>query len=64
VGAQFQIKSNLFKFIRSKQDLPELGKFEIKFGFEGCDERNNFAYRNFLRFEMYFELKIRESSRV
>jgi hypothetical protein len=30
--------------------------FKIKYGFEGCDERNNYPYRNFLRFKMNFEL--------
>jgi hypothetical protein len=37
-------------------------KFEIKYGFEGIDERNNFPYRNFSRFETEFELKFRETS--
>jgi hypothetical protein len=39
-----------------------LQKIEIKYGFEGFDERNNFPYRNFSRFEMEFELKFREAS--
>jgi hypothetical protein len=42
-------------FTRSKQDLPELDKFEIKYGFEGFVERKNFPYRNFFIFEMDFE---------
>jgi hypothetical protein len=58
---KIQTCSNLIRF---KQDLPELENLEIKYGFEGFDERNNFAYRNFLRFEMYFELKFKENSRV
>jgi hypothetical protein len=51
-------------FIRSKNDLTKLRKFEIKYGFEGFDERNNFVYRNFLRFKVNFDLKFRETSKV
>jgi hypothetical protein len=36
--------------------------FEIKYGFEGFNERNNFLHRNFFRFEVDFELKFRETS--
>jgi hypothetical protein len=46
-------------FIRSKKDLPELEKFEIKYGFEVLDKWNNCTYRNFLRFKKDFELKNR-----
>jgi hypothetical protein len=67
----FKTVSNNFKLflthsnlIRSKHDLLELKNFEIKYGFEGFNENNNFPYRNFLRFEINFELKIREASRV
>jgi hypothetical protein len=49
-----QIRSN---FILSKHDLPRLQKFEIKYGFEGFDEGNNFIHMNFSRFEMDFKLK-------
>jgi hypothetical protein len=28
---------------------------KIKYGFEGFDERNNFPYKNFFRFEVDFE---------
>jgi hypothetical protein len=45
-----------------KQGLPGIENFEIKYGCEGFDERNNFFYRNFSRFEMEFELKFREAS--
>jgi hypothetical protein len=48
-------------FILSRQDLPRIDFFKIKYGFEGFDERNNFLYRNFSRFKMYFKLKFRES---
>jgi hypothetical protein len=40
-----------------------LEKIEIKYSFEGFEERNNFIYRNFLIFEVDFELKLREASR-
>jgi hypothetical protein len=49
--------------IWSKKDLPELKKFEIKYGFEGFEERNNFLYRNIFRFEVDFEWKFRKTSR-
>jgi hypothetical protein len=32
--------------------LPELEKFEIKYGCAGFEEGNNFLHRNFFRFEM------------
>jgi hypothetical protein len=54
-----QTRSN---FILSKLDLHKLEKFEIKFFFEGFDERNNFLHRNLSRFEMDFKLKFRESN--
>jgi hypothetical protein len=38
--------------------LPELKKFETKYGCEGFEEWNNFLHRNFFRSEMDFELKI------
>jgi hypothetical protein len=41
--------------------LLRLKKFEIKYSFEGLDERNNFPYINSFRFEMDLELKIWES---
>jgi hypothetical protein len=49
--------------IRSKQDFPELGNFEIKYGWKAFEIRNNFPYRNLLGLEMDFELKFREFSR-
>jgi hypothetical protein len=49
-------------FDQSKKNLPILKKFEIKYGREGFEERSNFSYRNFLRFEMDFELKVIEFS--
>jgi hypothetical protein len=41
-----------------KKDIPEIQKFEIKYGCEGFEERNNFLHRNFFRFEIDFELKL------
>jgi hypothetical protein len=39
-------------------DLPKLKKIEIKYGFEGFEERNNFLHRNFFIFKMdFFEKK-------
>jgi hypothetical protein len=59
-------KSNSISF---KLDLIQTGhspapKITIKYGCEGFDVRNNFPYRTVFRFEMDFELKIREASRV
>jgi hypothetical protein len=48
-------------FIQSKHDLPRIKKFEIKYGFEGFEERNNFIHMNFSIIEMDFELKFREA---
>jgi hypothetical protein len=48
----------------SKGDLHWLKKIEIKYGCEGFEISNNFIYRNFSEFEMEFELKIKEASRV
>jgi hypothetical protein len=53
-----QIRSNL---VRINISLPEIKNFEIKYGFEGFDEVNNFIHRNFSRFEMDFKIKFRES---
>jgi hypothetical protein len=52
----FQIHS---KFDRFKLGLSELKHFEIKYGYEGFGERNNFLYINFFKFEVEFELKFR-----
>jgi hypothetical protein len=38
-------------------DLLKLEKFEIKYFFEGFDERNNFLNMNLSRFEMDLKLK-------
>jgi hypothetical protein len=35
-------------------------KFQVKYGWKGLEIRNNFPYRNFSRFEMKFEPKIKE----
>jgi hypothetical protein len=44
--------------------LLELENFQIKYGFEGFEVRNNFPYWNFSRFKTNFELKFKEASRV
>jgi hypothetical protein len=44
-----------------KHDLPRIKKFEIKYGVEGFEERNNFIHMNFSIIEMDFELKFREA---
>jgi hypothetical protein len=54
--------SNSFKFDCFKQDLLRLQKFETKYGWKVFEIRNNFNYRDFLRFKMDFELKFREAS--
>jgi hypothetical protein len=41
--------------IHSKSDLPYLEIFEIKYNFEGFDERNNFLHRNVFKFKVDFE---------
>jgi hypothetical protein len=61
IQIKFKLHSNL---TRSKQNLPKLEKFEIKYDCEGFDVSNIFPYLNFSRFEMEFELKIREAYRV
>jgi hypothetical protein len=55
--SKFKTDSNL---TLSKTGVPGLKKSKIKYGYEGFKEGNNFLHRNFLRFELYFELKIWE----
>jgi hypothetical protein len=50
--------------IQSKDGIPELKIFQIKYNFEGFEIRNNFSSINFLRFKMDFELKFKKASRV
>jgi hypothetical protein len=40
-----------------------LKNFQIKYGIEGFEERNNFLDRNFFKFEADFEGKFTEASR-
>jgi hypothetical protein len=60
--AAIQIKLEIiqiyFNLVRIKISLSELKNFEIKYGCELFDKRNNFPYNNLLRFRMDFELKI------
>jgi hypothetical protein len=46
--------------LQVKKDLPYLQNFEIKYGFEGFEERKKIIHRNFLIFKMDMELKIWE----
>jgi hypothetical protein len=48
---------------RSKFDIHELQKFEIKYGFEDLEKVNIFLHRNFFIFRRDLELKFREVSR-
>jgi hypothetical protein len=57
---RFKTDLNHSNFDHLKNNLPELEKIELKYDFEGFQEGNNFLHRNVFRFEMYFELKIRE----
>jgi hypothetical protein len=50
-------------FDQSKKGLPRVKKIELKYGFEGFEERNDFLHRNFFRFEVDFERTFREASR-
>jgi hypothetical protein len=54
------LNQTLPNFILSKQNLFGIENFEIKYGCEGFEERNNLLHRNFFRFKMDFELKIWE----
>jgi hypothetical protein len=49
-------------FDRFKKYLPVLQKCEIKYGWKEFEIRINLPYRNFSRFGMEFELKVRELS--
>jgi hypothetical protein len=55
---------NEFELIWLKDGLLLLEKFQIKYGMEGFEERDNFLHRNFFRFELNFEWKFREASRL
>jgi hypothetical protein len=57
----FKLVQKYSNLIRPKINLLDPQKFELKYGFEGFDERNNFLHRNFSRFEMDFKLKFRKS---
>jgi hypothetical protein len=62
--SNFLIYSKIFKrleLIRSKEILPMLQKFQIQYGFEYFEIRNNYPYCNFSKFRIEFELKIKEA---
>jgi hypothetical protein len=48
-------KQNCSDFVCSKQDLPEVEKFEIKYNSYSFEEMTNFIHRNFFRFKLDFE---------
>jgi hypothetical protein len=58
---QFEFKwiqthfNSLQTLTNPKNDVTLLGKIEIKYGFEGFEELNNFLDRNFFRFNLGFE---------
>jgi hypothetical protein len=65
-------KFKLFNLIqntsnRFKLDLIQIElswtRNEVKYGFEGFEQRNNFLHRSFFRFEMDFKWKIRDAPR-
>jgi hypothetical protein len=47
--------NSLQTLTNQKNDVTLLGKIEIKYGFEGFEELNNFLDRNFFRFNLGFE---------
>jgi hypothetical protein len=55
----FQIRLNS---IQTKTDPPVPQKIELKYSWREFEVRNNFSYKDFLRFKMDFELKFREVS--
>jgi hypothetical protein len=60
----FEKISNQFELIRLNNGLPKFIKFQINYGCEGFEVRNNFPYRNFLILKNNFGLKFKEFSRV
>jgi hypothetical protein len=60
IQIKFEIIQIRFNLVCINTSLPELKNFEIKYGFGGFEEMNNFLHRNLIRFEMNFELKIWE----
>jgi hypothetical protein len=52
-----------FKVHSIQKGPSELRKYEIKYGFEWFDERNNFLHRNVFRFKVDFEWKFIQASR-
>jgi hypothetical protein len=58
IQTKIQMVPNKFKnhsnSNRCRKDLPGI-KNEIKYGWEGFEEKNNFLHRNFFSFEMNFK---------
>jgi hypothetical protein len=53
----FKLLRNAPNFNRSKNDPPLLRKIEIKYGFDGFEEMNNFHHRNFFKFREVLEFE-------
>jgi hypothetical protein len=51
VSNDFKSIQNRSNLIQSKTDLPKLQKFQIKYGSNELEMRNNSSYRNLSRFE-------------
>jgi hypothetical protein len=58
---KIQKYSNWTELNWSKNGLPQLKQFQIKYEVEVFEPRNNFIHRNFSRFEMDFKLKFQKS---
>jgi hypothetical protein len=59
-----RILSKGLELIQLKMSFQCSNKFQIKYGCEGFQQRNNFLHRNFFIFKMDFELKFGESQSV
>jgi hypothetical protein len=59
-----RILSKGLELIQLKMTFQCSNKFQIKYGCEGFQQRNNFLHRNFFIFKMDFELKFGESQSV
>jgi hypothetical protein len=57
---RFKFLSNPFKIYPIQKGSSPAQKIEIKYCVEGFEEGNNFLHRNFFKFKVDFERKIRE----
>jgi hypothetical protein len=56
IKSEFKWFETFSNFDQFKKYFPFLKKIEIKYGFKALEAKNNFLYRNFLRFGMDMEL--------